>query len=373
MSSSELASHGICRRSDCPASIDGTNCILGHQELLECPEFEPIDSHDELLDVDAVPEDLAVEPNGSSRPQLLDVRGRNRIVASGLSVNMYLGDALRLDEASLVLGERPAIVVVPVGPVSVGKTTLLAAIWELVCAGNAGHWSFAESLTPYAFEERCYLASMYSGRAHPDTNRTSESVERMFLHLALWSQVDGEGDSVAQTRKDLLLADVSGEHADTFVRANEAGPLLSLLQAADIVPVLVDGALLGGAGHWVAISSVCNLLRVIVERVRLKSHARLLLIVTKWDQCSTSPDISTRLERLALEANEIVGGIDILRCAARSEAAGNPKEGEGVAELIASLLNAVLPSASVAQPTDVGSRSIHFFTHGSASVARLAF
>ena len=221
---------GECRLASCPLASGGTACEQGHDDVIDCPEFEPADSAELGTEMSAnLPED-------GTAP--LDVRGRNAITPADQAVEVYLGDGLTIKEATAVLQAGPATIVLPVGNVHVGKSTLIASLWEQICAGNAGGWSFAGSLTPSAFEDRCFLATLASGRDRAEQARTPDGTDRVFLHVAVVRNCSADDPPVL---RELLLADVSGEHASNFVGADEPGPVRPLLHVADVIAVLVDG------------------------------------------------------------------------------------------------------------------------------------
>lgn len=342
----------MCRRSGCPVATGGTVCTLDHTDLLECPEFEPTDE-------DSVTADPATDQE-TLRP--IDVRGRTPIISSGEPAVVYSGDTLTIEEATRILRHRPATIIVPIGPVKVGKSTLVGSLWEHVSSTPTDGWTFAGSLTPYGFEERCYLASFESGLLSPEQARTSEGTERVFLHFTL----SRPGDPGAP-RRDILFADISGEHAAHFVQADEPGPLRPLLRSAHVVAMLVDGGQLAvPSSRWPIVNEARALLRVMVERIELRAGVRLVVVVTKWDKCAAAAGINDVVARLDSELRAIVRDLVLLRTAARSEDEDVVAEGTGLPEF----LSLALEEAAPEQPSEISgpssTRQFSNFIHGSS-------
>jgi hypothetical protein len=144
---------------------------------------------------------------------------------------------------------RGTTVVLLMGEVATGKTTLLCELWtRFLLAGHIGDLCLAGSRTALAFEERSYLSRMRSQAAQPDTAR---------------SQVESDGFLHIRAKRDdnepveLLLSDVSGEH---FERVREGTALVDELPwvaRVDRFAVFVDGQAL-----------VCDLHSEVVRQVR---------------------------------------------------------------------------------------------------------
>jgi GTP-binding protein EngB required for normal cell division len=332
-------------------------CALQHDDLLECEEFEPADEGPANED-----------PRGSDEGMpSIDVRGRNPIIPGGGMVSIYPGAAMTVDDATTMLRARPATIVVPVGPVKVGKSTLLGSLWEHVTSSPTDGWTFSASLTPYGFEDRCYLASFRSGLPIADQGRTSKDAERIILHLS----VNRPGGEVSQSR-EILFADVSGEHTEEFVKANEPGPLLSLLRAAHVIAVLVDGDKFADpAQRWSVINETRALLRVMLERAEFRSNVEFVVVITKWDKCELADGIEDAVVRLESELSVLWPDIALLRMAARSEDESAVAEGTGVPEFLAiTLREAPLVSKGVEKSTNQG-RSFPNFVSGGVLLGKL--
>ena len=126
--------------------------------------------------------------------------------------------ALSLQEARTLTGRRGGTLVLPVGEVGTGKTTLLVELWSLLLLhGSIGGHSLAGSRTALAFEERAYYSRVESRADAATTIRTYEADDG-FLHLRI-CRPDG-------SLRELLFADFTGEH---FERIREGTMLLEEL------------------------------------------------------------------------------------------------------------------------------------------------
>lgn len=289
-------------------------------------------------------EDEPDEPVGTRDRE---ARGRQRFQQSELSHPVAFGEALTAQEATAVLGAHGGEVIVVVGEVGAGKTTLLAALYERLVAGPVGGWAFAGSDSLLGFESRAHLASAASGLSEPDTPHTSRSTDRLALHLAVRHAI-GE-------MRQLLLSDVSGEHAKTLREYNEPGDYSALLRSATRVLVLVDGArLTTSRGQNIALSDARTLLRAVLEGPDLRAGTPVDVVVTKWDQCRGADGLDGALEDLVLWAEGLGQPLIVRQTAARPN-------GEGLGELFAALLQPRPARPAPAAVPPLSRRRLHAF------------
>lgn len=321
---------GTCARDGCAAPAGGA-CARGLADPVDCDDFEPAEADDD---------ELADERRTQERDhgQDLDVRGRQPWQPSGTGEPLYSGEALTAEEATALLRDNGAALAVPIGTVGVGKTTLLAALYETLAAGSVAGWSFAGSLSLMGFEARSFLATRSSGRRSPDTPRTTVGTGQTLLHLALRSQ--------GRELSNVLLADVSGEQADAFRRLGDPGDYAPLLRSATCALVLVDGERLSEprSAH-AAVTEARTAARAVLESGLLRAFVPLHVVATKWDLCATSTESAERASS-ALDGltDDIAsrGGMALrFRIASRS-APGAPT-GDGFDALLPHLLR-VLPA-----------------------------
>ena len=321
---------GTCRRIGCPIAEGGQGCALGHENPLDCAEFEP--SSEGSFD-DEVNEDLdgpvAEEP---ADPAPVTIPGRRPFVAGGERISLTSGVDFTPEEAALLYCDRAAVLAVPIGEVDVGKTTLIAALYEALSRGSIDDWMFAGSETLLGFEDRCFWATPASGGAEAEMPHTRYGYAG-YLHLALRKR---GGD---ERLVDLLLAEVSGEHLVEFTRQNEPGELERPLRSADVVVLLVSGEKLADPSQkWATIANARTALRTCEERINVSRHATVLAVVTKWDLCVGRDGIDETVGRLHAELDTVVPGIGVFTTAARPITGSALQEGFGLNRLLADII-----------------------------------
>ena len=227
-------------------------------------------------------------------------RGRH-LLQQGQTLPVYSGQALTLTEASEVLGRQEAEVVVLVGEVGVGKTTLLAALYECLATGPIEGWEIRGiPIAPWIRGSKL-CATVASGLSHPDTARTSRGTEQVMLHLSVRMR-----EGVVRT---LLLSDVSGEYAEELRLFDEAGDSTApCSRSATRILLLVDGAMLVATRDQnLPIANSGTLLRAIVQGPDIRPNTPLEIVITKWDLCRDSEGLLEELDRLRMAAEKTSG------------------------------------------------------------------
>lgn len=355
---------GACARDGCTITSGGT-CARGFEDPFTCEDFEPEEPATGDDGDSGTPEaglDAPGRDHGGGAP--LDTRGRRPWQQSEEVERLHSGEALTLEEATRVRQGHQTAVVVPVGEVDVGKTTMIAALFEALGAVSVGGWSFAGSLSLMGFEARSHDAMIDSGRPEADTPRTSRNTDQVLLHLSLVGS--------DQTRRHLLLADVSGEHAESLRRHNDPGDYVDLLKAATCVLLMVDGENLADpASRHAETTKARTLFKAINENHLLADGAAVLVIVTKWDLCADSADdVAPGLDRLTGTIRQGSLTTEVLRLAARpatTAATDGTDSFDALLERLMSLPHRRSP-APAAKP--VPARPSHAFTAGSAVISK---
>lgn len=345
---------GKCAREGC-AIATGGSCARDFADPFDCENFEPYEADDSTVAGGADDADDVPVADG-----LLDTRGRRPWQPSKETEGLHSGRALTVEEATQVRRAYPTAVVIPVGDVKIGKTTLLAALFEGLEAFAVGHWSFTGSVSLMGFEERSHLAMLASGRRESDTARTSRNTDEILLHLAL---VGPDG-----ARQDVLLADVSGEHAEGLRVNNDPGDYARLLRAATCVLLMVDGKRLAvPAKRQGEISRGRTLFKAMREGDLIPSGLPVLVVATKWDLWSGAEgEVTPLLEKLAAFIQESATQSGVLRVSARpaaSEAAKGSDTFDALLERIMALPDSSTPPRRSGTPA---TRSSHAFASGSA-------
>jgi hypothetical protein len=170
-----------------------------------------------------------------------------------------------------------ARVIVLAGAVRSGKTTILTSLFESFASGPFAGLRFAGSRTLPGFEQLCHLSRIASGREEADTPRTPLG-PMGFLHLRL--RDPGELTTV----RDILVTDVSGETFRLARDVESESRKLTVLQRADHLAVVLDGARLANLQTRTRIANDARaLLRSCLESNMIGSRTMVELIVSKYD------------------------------------------------------------------------------------------
>lgn len=224
------------------------------------------------------------------------------------------------DEALAVTPRRGARLIMLMGEVGVGKTTVMVELWtRLVGVSAIAGYRFAGSRNVMAFEERAYLSRMVAGVETAATARTHYGENEGLLHLAV-ARPDGR-------RADLLFADYSGERYE-FVRGGH--PALTELPwapRADRVAIVVKGSALGDPGtREVETNNASRLLLQLRQQGAVHPGARFAVILARDDQVDEKAFAAAagRLQHLLEIAKEFDPDAALIRVAARPRDGSDP-------------------------------------------------
>jgi hypothetical protein len=176
-------------------------------------------------------------------------------------------------------------VILIAGAVGSGKTTLIASIFHCFQRGPFAGYLFAGSDTLPGFDERCHLARTASGRSSADTERTKAGVDRKLLHLRV------RATYADAPIRNLLIADLSGEHYQNAKDSVDECRSLPLIRRADHFVLLVDGAkLVKPDQRQSAKNDAIMLLRSCLDAGQLGQRSLVDVLFSKWDLIDASED-----------------------------------------------------------------------------------
>jgi hypothetical protein len=235
---------GSCSNPECTVNHGG-KCALG-KELLDCKFYE-LTVVDELV----------------------------RVESDTKTIPLPAGEALRADELEQILAEHPASMVVPLGLVKAGKTTLMCLIFDQVRTRREPQWAFTKSKTILGFARRSYYASYGSGRGSPTTPRTSRLTSGLHLHLGMRARDDSEAP--------IVFVDLSGEHVAALADGKVDPVIAEALKRADHVPIIVNGRDIANPDWRARAIYEARALLGVVEKQPMPAHVSVSVIVTKGD------------------------------------------------------------------------------------------
>ena len=239
---------------------------------------------------------------------------------------------LSFEEALTLTGRRGARLVMPMGEIGVGKTTVMVELWtQLVGVEAIGGYRCAGSRTAIAFEERAYLSRMAAGVGRRSTARTHYNENEGLLHMRV-GQPDGEP-------LDLLFADYSGERYE-HVREGTAAELeLPWAPRADRILLVVNGAALGASNTCeIETDRASRLLHAVAAAELVRTGARVAVLVARDDEVDDDAlkAARARLDALLATARDLDAGAVLLRVAARPKSGESPQGFEELLDWICS-------------------------------------
>lgn len=254
---------GTCSADGCEIE-GGGSCIEGFSILAECPNFSESKQPDPPRSREA---SVPVEAK-----QLVEsVDGAEAVLA------LTSGKALTVEEGHRLTGASRTRIVVMIGMVKSGKTTVLAELYERFCKGPYAGYLFAGSKTIIGFEQICYYSRAVSQRETEDTERTKHGEENNLLHLDLVDESSGH-------RQPILVSDLSGELFERVVEARENVYAIPYLPRADHAVLFVDAEKLGEhAERHLLINQLLVLMRACMEERRVDRSCRVTVVVSRHD------------------------------------------------------------------------------------------
>lgn len=249
-------------------------------------------------------------------------------------VEIHDGELLTDELASRVLQKSGGRVVACIGPSNVGKTTLLASIFELFGLGAVGDFRFSGSQTLFHFERICHQSRLKSKRNSSDMLHTKRTNSARFHHLSLMKE---------SRRIELLLSDRAGEDYHDAIDSSTHCKTLYEIKRADSVLLLVDALSLGcNQQRHAAKARVKSLIDRLLINEMIGSKTQLILVMTRFDLVKGSANESVaekEFDRLKSAVDKKVKGtiykFNAIKTAARPTSDVGLDAGYGIEEILA--------------------------------------
>ena len=244
------------------------------------------------------------------------------------------GGEMSTEEADAFLRMRRAQVIALVGGNDVGKTTLLASLYELAQQDLLRDCWFAGSETLRAFEARCFLSRAASGRLEPDTERTSRHSKLKLLHIRF---------IVDSASVDLVLSDRAGEsYVTDMLNAPRTSLEMPELSRSDCMSLLVDGKELATPDRrQLQIARVRQLWMSLLQTGVVRERLAVQIVLTKLDilQGSSEKDagltaFSELVEEIRARGSSKMLDLTVHQIASRPAPGGTLKFGTGLESLL---------------------------------------
>lgn len=229
-------------------------------------KFEEIMSDDIKVDNDIITD------NGIISSEIPIVEEHNDVLV------LPSGEALDIKETYKITAKEDTKLIVLVGPSSCGKTTIIAAVYQMFLRSPVEQLFFAGSKTLLGYEQRSYYSRFSTNPNEPMTWRTSGGVSNSFLHLRLW-------DSKQNTFINFLLADISGEDYERYTNNVDAvREHLGFIKYADYIVSVLDGELiLDNSKRNGLTNDMAQLLQTIVDSNLTSKYTKLQVLFSKYD------------------------------------------------------------------------------------------
>lgn len=318
----------VCSNPDCNVSTTGA-CIDAFSPVTECPTIIDSDGLSEVQATNSEEDNFkAVEHFKVSSPEKV----------TNVLINVSSGIVLPVIEATNLLRKYSSNVIACVGPSGVGKTTLLASIYEYINKTPIEPYVFAASKTLYSFEQICHLARSASGADTPDTVRTSTSGQASFYHLAF---------DISGQRKDVLFADRAGEEYTAILDDSSTCENLYEVKRSDTFLLLVDACQLADARKHVTKRKARKLIEILKNNDMFLNGLKIVIVMTRYDKVSQEnrERSNSALDEIKFEITKSLEGkgiiVDKHIVAARPDKVGEFDAGYGVKELLSMILEPV--------------------------------
>lgn len=262
-----------CKKKDCEVAATG-KCAEGHDPVRSCPNF------------------ANAEERGEDEYEGHELPGGHP--GGAAQIMLPPGELLSLEDVQRFLLWRPATFISVVGDSFSGKTTLMCALYDRFLRGPFAGVSFSASRTLVALERRMHPSRVDSGRAIPDTVRTSIADGLRYFHFAVAPL------SSPHMRTDLLLSDRAGE---TYRKARSntdiVADLPEISQADRIVLLLDGGRVADPVERAGAIQGARQMLRVLLDNGAAGAASVVQVVTTKIDLLDRAEDKQIAAEVLA--------------------------------------------------------------------------
>ena len=300
-----------CNNPNCNYDIDNI-CIDGLTSE-DCPNLVDF-SQLELITPDSITE---VDDRGKYTDTL------NTQQSGATAKTLFPGQIpLSIDEVQTRLKDRLSKVVSFIGPVGVGKTTLISSLYDVFSKENDIQVSFGGSDTLYAFESSCHHARVTSRGSTVSTPRTSSTEGVGFYHLSIQDS--------KKMRQEFFLADRSGESYSEMINNLSLVDSFDELLRSDLLLFMVDSSsLVNNKQRHLARRTTIKLIQSLFEYNTLPKNTNCAIILTKFDLVVEENNEAVCMS----EANRIVDDvqkyldtpIDILSISARPNTEGHAR------------------------------------------------
>lgn len=245
----------------------------------------------------------------------------------------YSGEALNSREIYGIAAKESTKMIVLVGPVASGKTTMETSLYQLFQNSPVNDFYFAGSYSLQGFEQRSFYTRIKSKGNEPKTQRTSLEDGQAFLHIRLWNK----GNNVIS---NLILADISGEAFTNHIGQIEDVKIsFPFIERADYIVGILDGEkLCNRKTRNSTVSEMVEMIRTFWDAELITDGCALQIIFSKYDIFSKVEDHDSILKKInqqiAARLSELFTDIEYYNVAAMPNTVDEFHVGYGLVDLL---------------------------------------
>lgn len=261
----------VCKNPNCKFPEDGV-CIEDLPAPAKCP-FRKLAS--EATD----------EPVDSTDPTLPIVD----------DVPIHLGEAMTEEECDLLMAAIPVKFVMLAGLRKSGKTTSLAALFQLFQENYSfANTAFAGSSTLIGFEKICHPSRIDSDLDEEQTIRTPKG-QKGYLHLKLMENND------ERKKVDFLFTDISGEDYKDLSKSTDFCKKFVIAKRVDHFVLFMDcGRLANFATRQEVRTNSTSVLMSLLEANMIDKDATIDVVFSRYDLLTSNSDADRHHEFINL-------------------------------------------------------------------------
>ncbi|EEG92868.1 hypothetical protein ROSEINA2194_03301 [Roseburia inulinivorans DSM 16841] len=203
------------------------------------------------------------------------------------------GEALNSSDIYRIAAKESTRMIVLVGPVASGKTTMETSLYQLFQNSPVNDFCFAGSYSLQGFEQRAFYTRIKSKGNEPTTQRTSLEDNQAFLHIRLWNRNNN-------VISNLILADISGEAFTNHIgQVDEAKISFPFIERADYVVGIIDGEkLCNKKTRNSIVSEMIEMIRTFWDAELITDGCVLQIVFSKFDLFSKVENHNLILEKI---------------------------------------------------------------------------
>lgn len=259
------------------------------------------------------------------------------LIVSRDKYQTYSGEALNSSEIYGIAAKESTKMIVLVGPVASGKTTMETSLYQLFQNSPVNEFNFAGSYSLQGFEQRSFYTRIKSKGNEPQTQRTSLETNledgQAFLHIRLWNK----GNNIIS---NLILADISGEAFTNHIGQIEDVKIsFPFIERADFIVGVLDGEkLCNKKTRNSTVSEMVEMIRTFWDAELITNGCALQIIFSKYDIFSKVEDYDSILKKIkqqiAARLSELFTDIEYYNVAAMPNTVEEFCVGYGLEDLL---------------------------------------